>query len=324
MTRVVVAIEPERASRRVAGETLAARWMRLGEQAGVAVAIVAPGDAPPDAVDGRWLAWTADDLADHAAGGPGGRAQDLTSPRHLAALERTEVEGRRQALLDAGVYLEGGGPVLIGPRVVVAPGATLGPSVVLTGTTTIAEGATIDHGVHLHDTVVGPRAHLKPHTVATGARIGARAAIGPFAQLRPGTVLGDDVHIGNFVETKQTTLADGAKANHLAYLGDAEIGPGSNIGAGTITCNYDGGRKHRTVVGAGVFVGTNSSLVAPVHLGDGSLIAAGSVITEDVPRGALALGRARQHTLDGRGADILQANRAARAAQDAADQDGER
>jgi bifunctional UDP-N-acetylglucosamine pyrophosphorylase/glucosamine-1-phosphate N-acetyltransferase len=127
-----------------------------------------------------------------------------------------------------------------------------------------------------------------------GTIAGSACVIGPFARLREGTVLADSVHLGNFVETKKASLARGAKANHLAYLGDASVGAGTNIGAGVITCNYDGVAKHRTEIGAGVFVGSDSQLVAPLTIGDGAIIGAGSTITEDVPAHALALSRASQ------------------------------
>jgi bifunctional UDP-N-acetylglucosamine pyrophosphorylase/glucosamine-1-phosphate N-acetyltransferase len=146
-----------------------------------------------------------------------------------------------------------------------------------------------------------------------GAKIGTGAIIGPFARIRPGSTVGDDVHIGNFVELKATAIKRGAKANHFAYLGDSEIGAASNIGAGTIFVNYDGYGKHRTLVGEDVFIGSNSSLVAPVRIGKGANVTAGSVITEDVPANALAFGRARQETKKGR-AGPLRAKLQARAA----------
>jgi bifunctional UDP-N-acetylglucosamine pyrophosphorylase/glucosamine-1-phosphate N-acetyltransferase len=141
-------------------------------------------------------------------------------------------------------------------------------------------------------------------TIKLGSRveeavIGEEASVGPFANIRPGTSLGAHTRIGNFVEVKNATLRDGAKASHLTYLGDCTVGEESNIGAGTITCNYDGYRKSATTIGKGVFIGSNSCLVAPVHVGDGALIAAGSVITQDVPADALALGRARQELKGG-------------------------
>jgi bifunctional UDP-N-acetylglucosamine pyrophosphorylase/glucosamine-1-phosphate N-acetyltransferase len=152
---------------------------------------------------------------------------------------------------------------------------------------------------------------VRAHSHLEGCEVGRDAIVGPFARLRPGTVLGAGAHVGNFVELKATTLGEGAKANHLAYIGDADVGARSNIGAGTITCNYDGVDKHRTTIGADVFVGSDSVLVAPVSLGDGAFVAAGSAITEDVAAGALALGRARQVTKHGRAPD-LKARRAAK------------
>jgi bifunctional UDP-N-acetylglucosamine pyrophosphorylase / glucosamine-1-phosphate N-acetyltransferase len=132
-----------------------------------------------------------------------------------------------------------------------------------------------------------------------GSHIGKGASVGPFARLRPGTRLGAGVHVGNFVEVKEAAIADGAKANHLSYIGDASVGARANIGAGTITCNYDGAEKHRTAIGKEAFIGSNSALVAPVKIGDGAYIGSGSVITKDVPPGALALGRGRQVVKEG-------------------------
>jgi bifunctional UDP-N-acetylglucosamine pyrophosphorylase/glucosamine-1-phosphate N-acetyltransferase len=175
------------------------------------------------------------------------------------------------------------------------------------------------------DVTIGPNVRFGPGvTVASGARIhafcdiegakiGKGALIGPFARIRRGSEVGEDVHIGNFVELKATKIKRGAKANHFAYLGDSEIGEASNIGAGTIFVNYDGYGKHRTLVGAEAFIGSNASLVAPVRIGKGANVTAGSVITEDVPAGAVAFGRARQETKKGRAA-ALRAKLKARAA----------
>lgn len=146
---------------------------------------------------------------------------------------------------------------------------------------------------------VGESAEIKANSYLEGATVGAGARIGPYARLRPGAVLGAHVHIGNFVEVKNVTLGDGAKANHLSYLGDGAVGAGANIGAGTIFCNYDGFFKHKTDVGAGAFVGSNSSLVAPVRIGDGAYVGSGSVITKDVSAGALALERSEQEERPG-------------------------
>jgi len=155
--------------------------------------------------------------------------------------------------------------------VVVEPNVVFGPGV------TVADGARIRAFSHLEGAVVGPD-----------------AVVGPYARLRPGTVLGADVRIGNFVETKNADISRGVKVNHLSYIGDAAIGADSNVGAGTITCNYDGVLKHRTTIGSGAFIGSNTMLVAPVTVGDRAMTGSGSVITTDVPEGALAVARARQ------------------------------
>lgn len=144
-----------------------------------------------------------------------------------------------------------------------------------------------------------PGAKVLAHTVAQGAHLHPGASAGPFARLRPGAVLMEEVHVGNFVEVKNSLLHKGVKAGHLAYLGDAEVGEGTNIGAGVITANYDGKRKHKTEIGKKAFIGSNSVLVAPVRVGDRALVGAGSVITQDVPEGALAVARERQKNLEG-------------------------
>ena len=146
---------------------------------------------------------------------------------------------------------------------------------------------------------VGANTTIHPFSHIEGANIGERAQIGPFARLRPGTELGAGTKVGNFVETKKAVVGQGSKINHLTYIGDAEIGENVNIGAGTITCNYDGYSKHRTVIGDGAFIGTNSSLVAPVTIGKGAFLGSGGVVTDDVPDDALALARAKQVNKDG-------------------------
>jgi len=154
-------------------------------------------------------------------------------------------------------------------------------------------------GCVVTDSIVEPGAHLKPYSVLTSARVGRAAQIGPFAHLRPDSVIGEEAHVGNFVETKKTVMHRKSKANHLAYLGDGEIGEGANIGAGTIFCNYDGYQKHKTTIGRGAFIGSDSQLVAPVVVGDGAYVGTGSTITKDVPADALAIGRARQENKEG-------------------------
>jgi bifunctional UDP-N-acetylglucosamine pyrophosphorylase/glucosamine-1-phosphate N-acetyltransferase len=170
---------------------------------------------------------------------------------------------------------------------------------VFEGEVTLGDGVRVGPHCCVRDAEIGAGTEVHAHSVIDGARVGPACSVGPFARLRPGTVLDDGVRIGNFVETKKAHLGSGAKANHLAYLGDATIGADSNVGAGTITCNYDGFGKHRTVLGAGVFVGSNSTLVAPLTLGEGVFVAAGSTLTDDVGANALALGRARQREIVG-------------------------
>jgi bifunctional UDP-N-acetylglucosamine pyrophosphorylase/glucosamine-1-phosphate N-acetyltransferase len=175
----------------------------------------------------------------------------------------------------------------------------IGAGVCLRGRTRVGDGATIDTGCVLTDVAVAAGVTLKPYTVAGSAQIGPRAQVGPFAHLRAGTVLDDDVKVGNFVETKKAHLQAGAKANHLSYLGDAFVGARANIGAGTITCNYDGFAKHVTTIEAGAFIGSDTQLVAPVTVGRDAYVASGSTVTKDVPRGSLALSRVAQVNRDG-------------------------
>jgi bifunctional UDP-N-acetylglucosamine pyrophosphorylase/glucosamine-1-phosphate N-acetyltransferase len=183
--------------------------------------------------------------------------------------------------------------------VVLEPDATIEGGAVLRGTTRVGRGAVVDVGCVLTNVEVAEGAYLKPYTVATDSRIGARAQLGPFAHLRPESDLGEDAHVGNFVETKKTRMGRGAKANHLAYLGDGIIGAGANVGAGTIFCNYDGFKKHTTTIGEGVFIGSDSQIVAPVTIGDRAYVATGTTVTRDVPAEALAIGRARQENKEG-------------------------
>jgi len=175
----------------------------------------------------------------------------------------------------------------------------IGPGVELRGGTRIGSGCRIEAGSILSAATVGDGVHIRPYCVLAQCTVGPGAVVGPFAHLRPGTELAEGVHIGNFVETKKARLGKGSKANHLTYLGDAELGAGVNVGAGTITCNYDGVAKQKTVIEDGVFIGSDTQLVAPVTVGAGAYIGAGSTITKDVPPGALAVGRAQQVVKDG-------------------------
>ena len=195
--------------------------------------------------------------------------------------------------MEQGVTFQDPARTDVGPDVMIGAGTVLLPQSFLEGKTRVGTGCRVGMGVHLIGSEVGDGATIRDYVVATEAVVGPGAVVGPFAHLRPGTRLGREAHLGNFVETKKAVLGAGAKANHLSYLGDVTVGERTNIGAGTITCNYDGYEKFSTTIGADVFVGSDTQLVAPVSVGDGAVIAAGSTVVEDVPPGALYLSRAR-------------------------------
>jgi bifunctional UDP-N-acetylglucosamine pyrophosphorylase/glucosamine-1-phosphate N-acetyltransferase len=201
----------------------------------------------------------------------------VNSRAELAGAEAAWQAGRRAALLDAGVAMAAPETIFFSFDTVISPDAVIEPYVVFGPGVRVAGGALIRAFSHLE-----------------GCFVREGAIVGPYARLRPGADIGFGAHVGNFVEIKASTLGAGAKVNHLTYIGDAEIGEKTNIGAGTITCNYDGVNKHKTRIGKNAFIGSNSALVAPVSVGDGATVAAGSVITEDVPAGGLAIGRGRQ------------------------------
>jgi bifunctional UDP-N-acetylglucosamine pyrophosphorylase/glucosamine-1-phosphate N-acetyltransferase len=171
--------------------------------------------------------------------------------------------------------------------------------VIVEGDVSLGDNVRIGPFCRLRNVSIAADSTVHAHCDVDGVTIGARCTVGPFARLRPGSVLADEAHVGNFVETKKTLLGRGSKANHLSYLGDAKIGADVNIGAGTITCNYDGVNKHLTTIGDGAFIGSNSSLVAPVEIGVDATIGAGSVITKPAPPGELTVARSRQSTLSG-------------------------
>ncbi len=221
----------------------------------------------------------------------------VNAQAELAAAEALFQKVRREDLLAAGVRMPAPETVHLSWDTEIGPGAVVEPYVVFGPGARIAGGARIRSFSHVE-----------------GAVVAARAEVGPYARLRPGADLGAEVKVGNFVEVKNVAMAKGAKANHLAYLGDGTVGEGANVGAGTIFCNYDGFSKHRTEVGAGAFIGSNSALVAPVRIGEGAMTGSGSVITEDVPDGALALGRARQEVRPGWAERFMSAMRARKAA----------
>src|SRR5580700_8763616 len=212
----------------------------------------------------------------------------------LAAADRILRGRKNEELMLSGVTIERPETVTIDARVQVGTDTVIEPFARLLGATSIGEDCRIGAGAILENAVLGNGVRVFPYTVIGDSRVDSAAHVGPFARLRMDAHVGRDARVGNFVELKKTHLGSGAKSQHLAYLGDSEIGERTNIGAGTITCNYDGEKKHRTTIGAGAFIGSNSTLVAPVEIGEGSYIAAGSVITDAVPADALALGRGRQ------------------------------
>ena len=223
----------------------------------------------------------------------------VNSPLQLADLERRFQHMQADTLMQAGVRLAD--PARFDQRGTLTCGhdVEIDINCIFEGTVHLEDGARIGAHCVIRDAHIGAGAVVHPYTHITGARVGPGALIGPFARLRPGTELGAEVHIGNFVEVKNSTLATGAKANHLAYLGDATVGERVNFGAGSITANYDGAQKHRTVIGNDVHVGSNCVLVAPVTLGDGATIGGGSTISKDAPAGQLTVARAKQATLAG-------------------------
>jgi bifunctional UDP-N-acetylglucosamine pyrophosphorylase/glucosamine-1-phosphate N-acetyltransferase len=228
----------------------------------------------------------------------------MNSRLDQSALQSAAVRRINTKWMAEGVTFLHSDSTLVGPRVVLSRDVVLEPSVRLEGTVTVGEGCRLGQGTVILDSSLAEDVEIRPYCMLDRAKVGPGSKIGPFARLREGTDLDGGVHIGNFVETKKARMHKGAKANHLAYLGDTEIGEGTNIGAGVITCNYDGVNKHRTLIGRNVFVGSDTQLVAPVTIGDGALIGAGSTITKDVPGDALALSRIPQTSKEG-GATML-------------------
>lgn len=217
----------------------------------------------------------------------------------LATLERVHQQVLAENLMRGGVTLIDPARLDIRGEVLHGMDVHIEPNVIFEGRVVLGNNVRIGANCQLKDCEIADNVVIKPNSLIDEAVVGAGAEIGPFARLRPGTVLAEQVHIGNFVETKKAVLGKGSKANHLAYLGDAEIGSGVNIGAGTITCNYDGVNKHLTRIGDNAFIGTNSSLIAPVTIGSGATTGAGSAISKDVPADTLAVARGKQVTVDG-------------------------
>ncbi|MFT0213563.1 bifunctional UDP-N-acetylglucosamine diphosphorylase/glucosamine-1-phosphate N-acetyltransferase GlmU [Pseudomonas sp. F1_0610] len=216
----------------------------------------------------------------------------------LSELERHYQYRSALALMKQGVTLRDPARFDIRGEVIVGKDVLIDVNVILEGSVLIEDNVHIGANCYIKDSVLRNGAIIKANSYLEGAEVGNAADCGPFARLRQGAILGAQAHVGNFVELKNTRLGEGAKAGHLAYLGDSDIGARTNIGAGTITCNYDGANKHKTVMAEDVFIGSNSSLVAPVNLGAGATTGAGSTITGDVPAGALAVGRARQRNIE--------------------------
>jgi bifunctional UDP-N-acetylglucosamine pyrophosphorylase/glucosamine-1-phosphate N-acetyltransferase len=217
----------------------------------------------------------------------------------LARCEREFQRRQAQRLLQEGVTLRDPQRLDVRGDVSVGRDVEIDVNVILEGRVELGDGVRVGAHCILRDAVVEAGARIEPFSLVDGARVGPGAVVGPYARLRPGTELAADVHVGNFVEVKNSRLAAGAKANHLAYVGDADVGARVNVGAGTITCNYDGANKHRTTIGDDAFIGSNSSLVAPVSIGAGATIGAGSVISREAPAGGLTLTRAPQKSIPG-------------------------
>ena len=223
--------------------------------------------------------WGVNDRADL------GRAHRALSHRHA------------ELLMQAGVSILDPASTTIESTVNVGRDTVVHPGVSLLGDSSIGEGCTIEQGVWLRDVSVGDGTRIAPYSVLEGAEIASGCQIGPFARLRPGAVVASRAKVGNFVEIKNSELGEGAKVNHLAYIGDAAVGEGSNIGAGVVTCNYDGHKKSPTRIGRNVFIGSDTMLIAPVEIGDEAMTAAGSVVSKDVPEGALAVERSTQRNI---------------------------
>lgn len=224
-------------------------------------------------------------------------ALGVNDPVQLAILERVFQRQQLRALQMQGVRVADPARVDIRGELTCGQDCWVDPNVLFVGEVHLGHRVRVGAGAVLQDARIGDDVEILPYSHIEGAQIGAGARIGPFARIRPGTEIGEAAHIGNYVEVKAAKIGAGSKANHLSYLGDAEIGTGVNVGAGTITCNYDGANKHRTIIGNDVFIGSDSQLVAPVNIGDGATIGAGSTITKEVPPGGLTLSRSPQRTI---------------------------
>ena len=229
----------------------------------------------------------------------------------LEQAERAMYERIAHQHASAGVTVRGGARIEDGVQI--EPDAVIESGASLRGSTMIGSGTVIEAGCVISNSKIGRNALIQPYTVIEASTVADGAQIGPFAHLRPGSCIEQDVHIGNFVETKKTLMRRGSKANHLSYLGDGDVGERTNIGAGTIFCNYDGYQKHKTIIGSNAFIGSDSQLVAPVVIGPGAYVASGTTVTRDVPSDAMAIARVRQENKPGYAAMLR--NRLARANQ---------
>jgi bifunctional UDP-N-acetylglucosamine pyrophosphorylase/glucosamine-1-phosphate N-acetyltransferase len=282
------ASEPVRALRRVNGGAYALPWAPLKQ----ALAGLSNGNAQGEYYLTDAVVAVARSLSVTVALCEPAELLGMNSRADQAALQALARDRINRHWMEQGVTFLDPAATLVGPRAVLAQDVLLAPGASLDGRVELGTGTSVGQGCVLSDCRIGDRVQIRPYCVIDRSQVGPGCILGPFAHLREGSLLESGVHLGNFVETKKTTLHAGAKANHLSYLGDAEVGERSNIGAGLITCNYDGFNKHVTVIGKDVFVGSDCQLVAPVTLGDGAIIGAGSTITADVPAGALALTRA--------------------------------
>jgi bifunctional UDP-N-acetylglucosamine pyrophosphorylase/glucosamine-1-phosphate N-acetyltransferase len=280
--------DDERAVREVNAGMYAADTERLRE----AVALLAPNNAQGEYYLTDVVATLAKVSTVAAVVGDADALVGVNDRADLARAEELMYARRRDELRRAGVTIHGDARIDSG--VEVAPDAEIGHGVCLRGQTRVAAGARIDVGCVLVDAEIAAGARLKPYCVITQSSIGERAELGPFLHVRPESVIEAEAHLGNFVETKKTRVRRGAKANHLSYLGDADVGERANIGAGTITCNYDGFVKRQTIIGEGVFIGSDSHLIAPVTIGKNAYVATATTVTQDVPEDALAIGRVKQ------------------------------
>jgi bifunctional UDP-N-acetylglucosamine pyrophosphorylase/glucosamine-1-phosphate N-acetyltransferase len=228
-----------------------------------------------------------------------GEIRGVNSRTELAEVSAIVRQTKNEELMAAGVTLIDPATTYIDQDVEIAPDTVIHPGVVIEGQTRIGAACEIQAYVRVSDSIIGDRVTINNFCLIVGARVADGVSVGPFAHLRPETEVGQGAKIGNFVELKKTTLGPGSKANHLAYLGDATIGANVNVGAGTITCNYDGRAKHQTIIEDGAFIGSDTQLIAPVRIGKGAYVGAGSSITDDVPDGALGIARGRQANVEG-------------------------